>query len=73
MEPAKTSVGLVNAKDYFSKVHLTQEHPEFTVRDINNLTSHKNPIPNNLYNLIRGRGIFNRVDSYKGMLEQCRS
>lgn len=72
MEPARTALKSTIADDYFSKVHLTQETPEFTVRNINNLTSHENPIPNNLYSLIRGRGIFTRVESYKQMLEEIR-
>lgn len=73
MVPATTvSIGR-RADDYFSKVHLTQEMPEFSVRNINSLTSHKNPIPNNLYGMVRGRDIFIRVESYKTFLEDVRS
>jgi hypothetical protein len=62
----------LDSKDYFSKVHLTQEHPEFTVRNINSLLNHMNPIPRNLYSLIRGRDIFDRVESYKTFLDDVR-
>jgi hypothetical protein len=61
-----------DATDYFGKVHLSQQHPEFTVRNINSLLNHTNPIPYNLYSLIRGRDIFDRVESYKTFLDDVR-
>lgn len=73
MMPAKSVAGGHTADDYFSKVHLSQEMPEFTVRNINSLTSHKNPIPSNLYGMVRGWDIFIRVESYKIFLEQVLS
>lgn len=54
--------------DYFSSVHAFQEHPEFTVRNINHLLKHQNPIPHNLYGLIRARDIFDKIESWKTFL-----
>jgi len=62
-----------NPDDYFSRVHSTQEQPEFTVRNINSLLAHERPIPHNLYGIIRGRDLFDRVESYKTFLEDVRS
>lgn len=56
-------------EDYFGNVHLSQEDAEFTVRNINCLLAHPHPIPQNLYGLIRGRDIFDKVESYKTFLE----
>lgn len=58
--------------DYFNKVHASQNNPEFTVRNLNCLLMHENPIPHNLYGLIRARDIFDRVESYKTFLEDVR-
>lgn len=69
MEP----IGETDPEDYFGHVHQTQEHPEFTVRNINQLINHERPIPHNLYGIIRARDIFDRVDSYKTFLEDVRS
>jgi hypothetical protein len=56
---------------YFSKAHLAQD-PEFTVRNINSLLNHTNPIPCGLYSLIRGGDIFDKVESYKTFLDDVR-
>ena len=58
--------------DYFSTVHISQESPEFTVRNINRLLKHDSPIPHNLYSLIRARDVFEKVESYKTFLEDVR-
>jgi hypothetical protein len=58
--------------DYFSRVHATQTYPEFAIRNLNCLLAHQNPIPHNLYGLIRGRDIFDRIESYKTFLEDVR-
>ena len=73
MVPATSATSGRNVVDYFSKVHFTQEMPEFTVRNINSLTSHPDPIPHNLYGMVRGRDIYIRVESYKTFLEEVRS
>lgn len=57
---------------YFSKVHLTQDDVEFTVRNINTLLSHTNPIPCHMYSFIRARDVFSKLESYKGFLEDVR-
>lgn len=72
MEPAAATFRADTVENYFSKVHFTQEAPEFTVRNINQLISHKSPIAQNLYSLVRGRGIFARIESYKSFLEEIR-
>ena len=58
--------------DYFKGFQLSQEHPEFTVRNLNAVLAHSEPIPHNLYGLIRGRAVFDRVESYKEFLEDVR-
>lgn len=63
----------MQAHDYFSKVHSKQSTPEFTVRNINTLLAHSDPIPHNLYEFIRAREIFDRIESYKAFLEDARS
>jgi hypothetical protein len=60
------------SSDYFSRVSVTQETPEFTIRNINNLLSTKNPIPHNLYSLIRAIDVFDQVENYKGFLDDVR-
>ena len=63
-----------NPNDYFSRVPTAQnDKPEFTVRNINRLLAHESPIPHNLYGIIRGRDLFDRVESYKSFLEDVRS
>ncbi|PVH76804.1 hypothetical protein DL98DRAFT_639812 [Cadophora sp. DSE1049] len=59
--------------DYFGIVHTGQEAPEFTMRNLNCLLAHQSPIPNNLYEFIRAREIFDRVESYKTFLDNVRS
>ncbi|OWP02652.1 hypothetical protein B2J93_6485 [Marssonina coronariae] len=59
--------------DYFSLVHTTQETPEFTMRNLNCLLAHSKPIPHNLYEFIRAREIFDRIESYKTFLDDIRS
>ena len=60
-------------EDYFSRVPSSQDHlPSFTVRNLNQILDHPNPFPNNLYDLVRGRDIFNRVDNYKTFLDTIR-
>ncbi|KAK2628449.1 hypothetical protein QTJ16_001552 [Diplocarpon rosae] len=59
--------------DYFSLVHTTQEAPEFTMRNLNCLLAHSKPIPHNLYEFIRAREIFDRIESYKTFLDDIRS
>lgn len=64
---------LKSPDDYFSRVPCSQDHlPSFTVRDINQILDHGHPIPNNLYDLIRGQDIFNRVENYKSFLDSIR-
>jgi hypothetical protein len=58
--------------DYFSKVHQTQDDVEFTVRNINTLLSHSNPIACHMYSFIRARDVFNKLESYKVFLEDVR-
>jgi len=58
--------------DYFGRVHYSQEHPEFTVRNLNALTAHQKPLPYNLYSFIRGRDIFDRIENYKAFLDDIR-
>lgn len=58
--------------DYFDGVHLTQETVEFTVRNLSALISHPIPIPDHLYSFVRARDIFDKVESYKGFLEEVR-
>lgn len=58
--------------DYFRGFKLSQDHPEFTIRNLNALLAHSEPIPHNLYGLIRGRDVFDRVESYKEFLEDVR-
>lgn len=60
------------SEDYFSGVHDTQEHPEFSVRNLNCILAHQTPIPHNLYSIVRGRDIFDRIESYKTFLEDVR-
>jgi len=59
-------------EDYFSRMPSTQCHPEFTVRNLNALVNHAKPIPKNKYGLIRGRDIFDRVESYTNFLDATR-
>jgi hypothetical protein len=58
--------------DYFSRVHASQDNPEFTVRSINSLLTHENPIPHNLYGIVRGSNIFAKVNSFRAFLEDVR-
>lgn len=58
--------------DYFSRVHLSQDNVEFTVRDICSLLSHPNPIPCHIYSFIRARDVFGKLGSYKAFLEAVR-
>ncbi|KAL5319974.1 hypothetical protein ACEPPN_013033 [Leptodophora sp. 'Broadleaf-Isolate-01'] len=62
-----------NPDDYFSVVRTSQEAPEFTMRNLNCLLAHQAPIPHNLYEFIRAREIFDRVESYKTFLDDIRS
>lgn len=59
-------------KEYFKGFKLNQKHPEFVVRNLNALLAHNEPFPYNLYGLIRGRDIFDRIESYKEFLEDVR-
>ncbi|KAH7321941.1 hypothetical protein BKA65DRAFT_568848 [Rhexocercosporidium sp. MPI-PUGE-AT-0058] len=59
--------------DYFSVVHTSQDAPEFAMRNLNCLLAHQSPIPHNLYEFIRAREIFDRVESYKTFLDDVRS
>ncbi|CZR59317.1 uncharacterized protein PAC_09209 [Phialocephala subalpina] len=65
-----TSTGMPS--DYFTGATPAQSFPEFTMRDINRLLMHENPIPCNFYEYIRGREIFDRIESYKMFLEDVR-
>jgi hypothetical protein len=51
---------------------MKQNAPEFTVRNLNHLIAHEKPLPHNLYGMIRGRDIFDRVENYKVFLEDIR-
>ena len=62
-----------NYDDYFGVVNTSQEAPEFTMRNINSLLAHHTPIPHNLYEFIRAREIFDRIESYKTFLDDVRS
>lgn len=64
------SEGRINPDDYFSRMHSTQESPEFTVRSINTLLTHETPMFQNAYEVIWAREIFDRVESYKTFLEE---
>ncbi|KAF8866037.1 hypothetical protein BDZ45DRAFT_796270 [Acephala macrosclerotiorum] len=64
-EPNSTCV----PSDYFTGAMPTQSFPEFTMRNINRLLMHEKPMPCNFYEFIRGRDIFDRVESYKMFLE----
>ncbi len=66
------SEGIANPDDYFSRMHSTQENPEFTVRSINALLTHETPMFQNAYEVIRARDIFDRVENYKTFLEEIR-
>lgn len=57
-----TSTGMPS--DYFTGATPAQSFPEFTMRDINQLLMHENPIPCNFYEYIRGREIFDRVGEF---------
>lgn len=61
-----------NTADYFSSVRAKQEYPEFTVRNINQLLSEPQPLLHNVYEFIRGREIFDRVESYRAFLDDIR-
>lgn len=58
--------------EYFGTAHGIPKDPEFTVRNINTLLDHAEPIPNNFYSFIRGRDIFDRVESYRSFLNDVR-
>lgn len=59
--------------DYFGRMSLVQqEHPAFTVRNINQLLDHPNPMLHNVYEFIRGREIFDRVENYRVFLDDVR-
>ena len=64
--------GVVNPEDYFSRMNAKQDTPEFTMRNINALLAHQKPMLHNLYEFIRAREIFDRVESYKTFLEDIR-
>jgi hypothetical protein len=66
------SQGVVNPTDYFGRMNSKQESPEFTMRNINSLRAHQKPMLHNLYEFIRAREIFDRVESYKTFLEDIR-
>jgi hypothetical protein len=66
------SHGAVSPTDYFGHMNSKQESPEFTMRNINSLRSHQKPMLHNLYEFIRAREIFDRVESYKTFLEDIR-
>jgi len=59
-------------EDYFSRRNAKQDSPEFTMRNINSLLAHQKPMLHNLYEFIRAREIFDRVESYKTFLEDIR-
>lgn len=58
--------------DYFSSVRAKQTYPEFTVRNINALLSPPSPLLHNVYEFIRGREIFDRVENYRSFLDDIR-
>ncbi|KAI9646813.1 hypothetical protein NHQ30_004812 [Ciborinia camelliae] len=64
----------MDSSDYFSRVNSsqTQTAPDFNVRNLNCLLAHTDPIPHNLYSFIRGRDVFDRVESYKSFLDDIR-
>ncbi len=62
----------INPGDHFGGVDSTQECAEFTIRNINAMLAHENPIFQNAYEVIRAREIFDRVESYKTFLEDIR-
>ncbi|THV55180.1 hypothetical protein BGAL_0012g00180 [Botrytis galanthina] len=64
----------MDVSDYFSRVNSsqTQTAPAFNVRNLNCLLVHADPIPHNLYSFIRGRDVFDRVESYKSFLDDVR-
>jgi hypothetical protein len=63
---------LVNSGSYFNRIDTTQENPEFVMRNINSLLAHLKPMHHSLYDFIRAREIFDRVESYKAFLEDIR-
>ncbi len=67
-----TPGGVIISDDYFNQGHPAQQGPEFTVRNLNCLLAHQNPMQLNLYTFIRAREIFDRVESYKTFLEDIR-
>ncbi|KAM0316680.1 hypothetical protein ACHAO8_002965 [Botrytis cinerea] len=64
----------MDTSDYFSRVNSsqTQSAPAFNVRNLNCLLAHSDHIPHNLYSFIRGRDVFDRVESYKTFLDDVR-
>ncbi|ESZ99332.1 hypothetical protein SBOR_0294 [Sclerotinia borealis F-4128] len=60
--------------DYFSRVNSSQAQtaPDFNVRNLNCLLAHPDPLPHNLYSFIRGRDVFDRIESYKSFLDDIR-
>jgi hypothetical protein len=64
--------GAVNPDSYFSRAREYQQSPEFTMRNINSLLAHENPMLHSVYEFIRAREIFDRVESYKTFLEDIR-
>ncbi|KAB8299796.1 hypothetical protein EYC80_000048 [Monilinia laxa] len=64
----------MDSSDYFSRVNSSQAQtaPDFNVRNLNCLLAHPDPIPHNLYSFIRGRDVFDRVESYKSFLDDVR-
>jgi len=61
------------ASDYFFKHPSTKQlSPEFTVRNLNHLIAHENPIAHNVYDMVRGRDIFDRVENCKAFLDDVR-
>jgi hypothetical protein len=64
---------LQDVGDYFSGVNnIQQKYPDFTVRNINELLHHSKPMLHNVYEFIRGREIFDRVESFKAFLNDIR-
>lgn len=50
-----------------------QKIPDLSLRSINRLLiSHETPMPHGIYEFIRAREIFDRVESYKTLLEDIR-
>jgi len=64
--------GTVKHNDYFCRTQSIHCNPKFTVRNLNALLDHPKPIPTNLYGLIRGRDIFDRIESYTTFLDAVR-